>query len=382
MINSVGFQKPTLTVLYSVPQNRTQKYIFRNKSAGAIKIKKGYSVDMRVALNEINNGLSWFKPNKSLTSINGQMKDKSRNTNNYGTNASSIISSLSTKRAFGRTVSRTESNRLKTITIKSKMKNKNNMIKPRLNQSKGITEKTINIFRNKPISQLTKYLNLNRKPYPILASKKKIPYILPKNSNLDYKLTADSFLYYAYFPIERNRTKEIHKHINSLHREIMLEYAEDFRIIHSDVFNDYKHINANQKARAKEASPLLPVKINKKRRILEDVIQLQINKQQNDEINNKKKKLYETFKTTMLKAAMHFVKCRISISDYYNYKYDKIPEYQSNELYYLIQAIKQNNFNTVSSTVYKNKYILFDADHVSIISDLILVWPNSFALGL
>lgn len=64
---------------------------------------------------------------------------------------------------------------------------------------------------------------------------------------------------------------------------------------------------------------------------------------------------------------MHFAKWRISIDDFYNDKNEEVPEFQSNELYLLIKAIKQSNISTVNSMIYNNKYILFDSDNVSLI---------------
>lgn len=273
MIDILKCKKSALTVKYSNSLNRAKKSIFCHQSSAAIKFQKSSSSDyQRIAINEFNQGLSWLKPtvqsNQSLTSINAQTRDKSRNTNNYVTNGTSLISLQSSKYAFGQSLSRTESNRLKTIEM-MKRKLTNRTINPIANKCIGSSRKTINKFRSKPISQLTKYLNSNKKTYQILDSKKRIPYILPQNKDLDYKLTPESFLYQAYFSEERNRTKGIHKHINILHREIMLDYVDDFRIIHSNVFDDYKLC----KSKSIEGDELLTGKKDKKRHKLKDTIQ-------------------------------------------------------------------------------------------------------------
>lgn len=206
-----------------------------------------------------------------------------------------------------------------------------------------------------------------RQAFPMIAGKKLVKNILPKEYNFVKEKSPDEVLRNAYHPVVRFQKKLLNKHINNINKEINVDYSNTFTLVKKGNFSEAFRMSGNLIDLEKDTKLLELIErfIQSNFRLTNDIDSVIEQKRQREE-KAKKEKLYFTFKRTLIRAAIHFKRLDINLADFLNMKNPlHIQPYEHKESYALICAIKDRDIDTICRMVRDNYFLVFDFDNVS-----------------
>ena len=361
------------------------KNVSSNKSMSFSLMKSRSFATKNSSMKFIDNSLSTLIPpirtsntkrhnkNVSVSSISALQRSSSTN---FTSNGSMI------KIAFGKIVPK-EKVKLKTqLTNQTESRlheNKsNNCNKRSINAS--LRRDVINVFK-KGIGKKQKELiigtdeefykskrkdkNFYNKGFPIIAPKKIMKNILPKEYDFNRIKTPEEVLRNAYHPVVRYQKGLLSKHINSINQEINVNYSTNFWLINKDKFSEQFRMCQDLIDLEKDTKliEMISELINNNFKLGNEIDEVLEAKKRQEEYERKQKVLLR-FKQVLIRAAIHFKRLNIDLDDFLAKNSKTIQPFEEESSFNLICAIKDRDIDSVKRILNHNKLVLFDFDHV------------------
>ena len=258
--------------------------------------------------------------------------------------------------------------------IKRKLTNKENNIKFKNKSCTGINKQIINMFKKGITSrEIDKINQISRKnhpniigpiTYPIIAPKKIVKNILPKEYNFKQSKTPDEVLRNAYYPVVRYQKKILNKHINAINKEIGVSYSSWFNLIKKENFSEKLQTTQDliELQKDKRLIEMIQKLINNNFKLKHEVSKV-INENREKEEYERKQKILSKFKLVLIKAAIHFKRLNISIHDFYKTEIKSIKSFSNEGTFRLICAIKDKDINVINYILDQDSFLVHDFDN-------------------
>ena len=258
--------------------------------------------------------------------------------------------------------------------IKRKLTNKDENLKIKNKSCPGINKQIINLFKKGITSrELNKINELSRKnnpniigpiTYPIIAPKKIVKNILPKEYNFKQSKTPDEVLRNAYYPVVRYQKKILNKHINAINKEIGVSYSSWFNLIKKENFSEKLQTTQDliELQKDKKLIEMIQKLINTNFKLKKEVSKVIHDKREKEEYE-KRQKILSKYKTVLIKAAIHFKKLKISINDFYKMEIKSIKPFSNEGTFRLICAIKDKDINIINYILDHESFLVYDFDN-------------------
>ena len=258
--------------------------------------------------------------------------------------------------------------------IKRKLTNKDENIKFKNKSCTGINKQIINMFKKGITSrELDKINELSKKnhpniigpiTYPIIAPKKIVKNILPKEYNFKQSKTPDEVLRNAYYPVVRYQKKILNKHINAINKEIGVSYSSWFNLIKKENFSEKLQTTQDliELQKDKRLIEMIQKLINANFKLKKEVSKV-IHENREKEEYERKQKILSKFKVVLIKAAIHFKRLHISINDFYKMEIKSIKPFSNEGTFRLICAIKDKDVNVINYILDHDSFLVYDFDN-------------------
>ncbi len=258
--------------------------------------------------------------------------------------------------------------------IKRKLTNKDENIKFKNKSCTGINKQIINMFKKGITSrELDKINELSKKnhpniigpiTYPIIAPKKIVKNILPKEYNFKQSKTPDEVLRNAYYPVVRYQKKILNKHINAINKEIGVSYSSWFNLIKKENFSEKLQTTQDliELQKDKRLIEMIQKLINANFKLKKEVSKV-IHENREKEEYERKQKILSKFKIVLIKAAIHFKRLHISINDFYKMEIKSIKPFSNEGTFRLICAIKDKDVNVINYILDHDSFLVYDFDN-------------------
>ena len=258
--------------------------------------------------------------------------------------------------------------------IKRKLTNKDENIKFKNKSCTGINKQIINMFKKGITSrELDKINELSKKnhpniigpiTYPIIAPKKIVKNILPKEYNFKQSKTPDEVLRNAYYPVVRYQKKILNKHINAINKEIGVSYSSWFNLIKKENFSEKLQTTQDliELQKDKRLIEMIQKLINANFKLKKEVSKV-IHENREKEEYERKQKILSKYKVVLIKAAIHFKRLHISINDFYKMEIKSIKPFSNEGTFRLICAIKDKDVNVINYILDHDSFLVYDFDN-------------------
>ena len=258
--------------------------------------------------------------------------------------------------------------------IKRKLTNKDENIKFKNKSCTGINKQIINMFKKGITSrELDKINELSKKnhpniigpiTYPIIAPKKIVKNILPKEYNFKQSKTPDEVLRNAYYPVVRYQKKILNKHINAINKEIGVSYSSWFNLIKKENFSEKLQTTQDliELQKDKRLIEMIQKLINANFKLKKEVSKI-IHENREKEEYERKQKILSKYKVVLIKAAIHFKRLHISINDFYKMEIKSIKPFSNEGTFRLICAIKDKDVNVINYILDHDSFLVYDFDN-------------------
>ena len=248
----------------------------------------------------------------------------------------------------------------------------------------GLSQKEYDRIKNYSCDDITH----PKQSFPMIANKKVVKNILPKEYNYSKRKSPDEVMRNAYHPVVRFQKKQITKHMNNIYKEINVDYSNTFTLINKLKFSE----------QFRTAEDLIDLEKNTNLYELIDKIILSsfklgneidniIEQKRKENKEDKRKKLLLKFKRVLIRAAIHFKRLDVTLEEFLSMDLHHVKPFEHKDSVNLIFAIKNKDKDSVYRLVKENRFLVFDFDNVSkcIIYMCIYVYivsSNTSSLGI
>lgn len=207
--------------------------------------------------------------------------------------------------------------------------------------------------------------NYFNKGFPIIAPKKIMKNILPREYDFNRIKTPEEVLRNAYHPVVRYQKGLLNKHINAINQEINVNYSSNFWLINKDKFSEQFRMCQDLIDLEKDTKLIEMISdlINKNFKLGNEIDEVLEAKKRKEEYERKQKVLLR-FKQVLIRAAIHFKRLNINLDDFLARNSKTIQPFEEEASFNLICAIKDKDINAVKRMLNHNKLVVFDFDHV------------------
>ena len=397
----------------SISFNQSASSLFKSKSTLSISNAKSNTKSHHKDSSYSSILLPYNMNNKIQGSLNSERHSKKHYKNESVSSISALQRSSSTtfttikkvssmKIAFGKIVPK-EKNRLmllRSVTKRSTRTEIDEPITKRVGSTSRMRPETarevINIFKTglgkkekekiigteEEIEKSKKKKNEYNKGFPLIAPKKIVKNILPKEYDFNKVKTPEEVLRNAYHPVVRYQKNVLNKHINAINQEINVNYSNTFCLIKKDKFSEKFRMCQDLIDLEKDTKliEMIGELINKNFKLGNEINEVLEEKKRKEEYERKQKILLR-FKQVLIRAAIHFKRLNINLDDFLTKNSKTIQPFEEASSYNLICAIKDKDPEAVLRMIKQNKFVVFDFDHVRYIYLIYIVQTNSFTLG-
>ena len=227
----------------------------------------------------------------------------------------------------------------------------------------GLSQKEYDRIKNYSSDDIT----YHKQSFPMIANKKVVKNILPKEYNYSKRKSPDEVMRNAYHPVVRFQKKQISKHTNNIYKEINVKYSNTFTLINKLRFSEKYRIAEDLIDLEKNTNlyELIDKIISSNFKLGNEIDNI-IEQKRKENKEDKRKKLLLKFKRTLIRAAIHFKRLGVTLEEFLSMDLHHVKPFEHKDSVNLIFAIKNKDKDTVCRLVKENRFLVFDFDNVSI----------------